>query len=535
MSPLVPFLIFLLVLPAFASSVYKKQSLDNLILALTSFYSSPTLEVSLPGSKLLPTEQTFRMLGAINLTILMHLKAYADFSKKNKSFIDGVDFETYKKCLWQVCFPGSALHEKAFGVLNSRIIQVIAKPWTLLTNDQPLFSYIDSQNYIRTKTLKTTSSTRGVFLFGEIPLGEVPVGFSPPLLHIFDVIPNYNRELLAFLTEDILMVCPEKGFLVNKRAKIKLYRILKLRLSIFQTALPGKFRTNDIDRQIRAGFIPRLNDYHYDADVMSPDLYLTMMRTIICSSVQSIPSQKQSFDIPHFRYHLHGILNALFPGCTIHLEDSTIQREPPFLIMEGNRVTGLVLLCTRNENIGKFTTLILEVSNVPTPRSIFSYIVTELALFPNLNTRPLTPLSDIQTQIYDACSMVKRVRNYPSLEELESLKMTLLSAYAMTNHQTDENIFIVPNVLNARDNFQVVARVLEYSPSTRLLVPINVPVKPNSWIAFNGKHIYSNLLSPALLLRLASGETLVITMKHNDEPEISTIVQVRALTHNDSE
>lgn len=225
-----------------------------------------------------------------------------------KSFLEPEDDhnEVYREmqarclgdALWQVFVPGSVITrvdvEDSFEQDD-----VLVEDWKPLKGGQGLFKYSKRTNPNSSKKLYCLRQPRGVdvsYLMQEMKEDTKVLRF----LHLTDCEPILNANIIRLITHKFSVTFKQDTAVgVHLTESINFEDIRRIKRMVNGLEFPGKFSTENtttkdgrkgisLERQVRAGFIPTLGDYSYEASGLSYNSYMQMLRRMVAIAIQSV-------------------------------------------------------------------------------------------------------------------------------------------------------------------------------------------------------------------------------------------------------
>ena len=153
-----------------------------------------------------------------------------------------------------------------------------------------------------------------------------------PFLHLTQCEPALNSNMIKSITEGFLVTFTWNSIIgVSLSESLEFEKVVRIKRAVNALAFPGKFpRANleikggrdmiSLEKQIRAGFIPTLCDYSFNATGLSLDLYTQMLRRIVAVAIQStirMIFKKNTNERGILGMALGRYMQRILPDCTI--------------------------------------------------------------------------------------------------------------------------------------------------------------------------------------------------------------------------
>ena len=326
--------------------------------------------------------------------------------------------DAYTRHLWQVFSPGCITEERgvSMALVPFRIIEVSCDVWVPLRNGQILFKYIfDGEDKVREYTFTRFSTAKISYLMNPIVEGDTFGSLDTPvcLLHLFDDSSKcLNHGLIKKIGKGTILRMKNSILSVKQRSAMGKSEILNLKHLVETAPFPAKFSYKNIDKQLAAGFIPRLENYYN----VSADQMLLLVRNIARGVIGKHTGISFFGSLDEERDDLTMLLRehfgSYFPGSTVNNVPHPSSHPPPRLVIKNGWLNEVVLHAGLDYlMILTFPPMQQRLNNL----SIQQHLFTEALTFPHLIPFKLRRFSGLSSVIYNATKQSIELQDYRPL------------------------------------------------------------------------------------------------------------------------
>ena len=246
-------------------------------------------------------------------------------------------------------------------------------------------------------------------------------------LHIFkDGTPRLNPKLINEIVDGTVLKLKNNLIMVKHRSCMKKSEILALKELVEKSPFPGEFPQDNIDRQLAAGFVPRLENYYN----VSRDQMVLLVRNIVRAVIGKHTGITFVRDFYEERSELTALLDeyfsSYFPGSNVNNVPWLGGEAAPKVIIKHGWLSGVVLHAGTNYlMLLTFPPMEERVSNISIEQHVFIQAIT-LPNFIPFRERRFSGLSSV---IYNATRQDIPLQDYqPRIREAMFQVAFMLSA-----------------------------------------------------------------------------------------------------------
>ena len=266
-------------------------------------------------------------------------------------------------------------------------------------------------------------------------------------LHVFDVLPVLNQGFIKVLMQFYAFTLRDGLVRMSATQQIMPKGFVGLRNLIICTKLPGKFPEVDVNRQIRAGIIPRLNQYGYGEKIHPWATFVPLAKKIVAVIIQQrIGIIYSSAEVPTFVLALQEQIKKFCPSASVryYLHSAPHQRLDFVVPTPDNPNLEVILDLGVSddrrmgmETVGRYTTTSVSFPLFIPQISIKNFLDIQDLLYPNFIALKPRRFAGFSTKIYNRLRDV--LPEDAPLDFRETAK-EYLTLYTMNNRSLPQRV-----------------------------------------------------------------------------------------------
>ena len=480
--------------------------------------SLPLHHYSFTNSSLTSTET---LLACLHNAVSYHLRSFlhsygikslAISREKDRLVMNEAD--KHLKHLWQVFVPGSVSEEKRVGEnVPVKIVQTYGEIWAPLRHNQTLFSYkLSEEAGTKNYTFKQPPTAKVSYLVNPIEKEMIFGSLDTPicLLHIFDCTPRLNHGLIREINKGVILRVKGGVISVIPKKTMKSHESQSLMERVGRTPFLGEFSRNNIDKQLVAGFIPRLENYYSVNDQQMQLLVKNIVRSVIGKHVGISFLDDVYDERSELAAVLHMHFSSFLPGSNVR-DVPHSNYGPAFgLMINDGLLEGVVLYAgIQYSMILEFPCQKQRVNNL----TILQHVSTQNLTFPNLISFKNRRFSGLSSVMYNSTRQSIQLRKYQPLFK----KITLQVAFKLSTNGNTEKLGGLSRDIGMAE---IILETQPWLHFPRLVVLPLIYIDSGAILAYDVGAIYIARV-PMVLQILEDGTIWSIVARHVDEPELT--------------